>query len=103
MPLFSVVVHGQCRSALTASGPKSRGFYVARLVAASSDAAAAELAVQLVAGDRKTQMIAKQFDGQPDLSIDSVAPVPWWRRFRRQPGYVVYDESEPPPLDAHIV
>ncbi len=93
MPAFSITVHGKFPSVNAERGVCPRGFYAARIIKAASDADAQRIALQSVAADPKTAVLAAHFGSLPELTIDSVGSAPWWHRFRRQPGYVVYDES----------
>jgi hypothetical protein len=83
---------------------KPRGFYAPCFVQAVDPDSASAKALQWIRVNPKTRRIAAAFASPPpELAIDSVARISWFRYLRGDPGWVLYDESQPPPLDARAV
>jgi len=97
-------VHGPCAPIQTATESKPRGFYAPCFVRADDPDSAVAKALAYVRSNPKTLRIAASFDtSTPDLAIDSVARIPWFRYLRGKPGWVLYDESNPAPDDTRAV
>jgi hypothetical protein len=101
MPFYNVVLHAPCNGPI---GSPPRGFYVPCFVRARDQAAAATKAKEIVRTSSKFSRIAARFGPElPVLGVDSIAPIPWYRFIRGQPGWVLYDESQPGPQDTRVV
>jgi hypothetical protein len=103
VPLFNVVVHAPCLPKSVAGDVRPRGFYVPCFVWAGSPTRARAKALERVRASAKALRIAASFESPvPALEIDSVTQIPWYRYFRGQPGWVLYDESMPTPDDTRV-
>jgi hypothetical protein len=104
LPFYNVVVHAPCAPVQLPTGSKPRGFYAPCFVRADDPDNAVAKAIEFVRSNPKTRRIAATFDSpMPELAIDSVAQIPWFRYLRGKPGWVLYDESRPAPNDARAV
>ena len=104
LPFYNVVVHGPCTPVRGPTGSKPRGFYAPCFVRATDPDHAVAMALEYVRSSSKTLRIATNFDSpMPELAIDSVAQIPWFRYLRGKPGWVIYDESHSAPDDARAV
>jgi hypothetical protein len=97
-------VHGPCAPLQTATESKPRGFYAPCFVRADDPDSAVAKALASVRTNPKSLQIAASFDSPaPNLAIDNVSRISWFRYLRGKPGWVLYDESEPSPDDTRAV
>jgi hypothetical protein len=94
VPTYDVIVQGQGISVPVGDGVAVGFFRVVR-VSASDPLNAEQSALGLARSDWDSSPSARLNRGDaPRLSIDSVAELPWWRRFfQPKRGYVFFPEE----------
>lgn len=95
MPFYNVVAHAPCIPVQLELETQPRGFYAPCFVRANNPDHAVAKALEWVRVNPKTQRIAAGFaSSTPELAIDSIARISWFRYLRGDPGWVVYDEAD---------
>lgn len=94
MPFYNVVVHAPCVPLQLELEFKPRGFYAPCFVRADDPDSAVAKALGWVRINPKTVRIAAGFASPPpQLAVDSVTRISWFKYLRGDPGWVLYDES----------